>query len=467
MSAKIIFYGGVGTVTGANFLLNTLAEQVGSPSGHSEQGKKILIDCGALQQEYLDQFDTVNAAQFPYDPKSIDVLIVTHAHADHIGRIPKLVKDGFRGIIYSTPPTKDLSEIMFDDAIGIMETKAEEVGCDLLYDHKDVELALSLWQGVDYHQRVSIDDFSFSLLDAGHILGSALVKLSRKGRVILFTGDLGNSPEPLLRDTESPEGANYIVMESVYGDRVHEGRTERRTHLLEIVDETRERGGVLIIPSFSIERTQVLLYELNAMVEDGAMASIPIYVDSPLAIRITEVFKRYAGLFNSAAQERIQDGDNLFACAGLKVVKNKSESEMIHRSPSPKIIIAGAGMSGGGRVRAHEKFYLGDRKATVLFVGYQAPGTLGRRIQDGEKKVRIDGEYIKVHARVETVSGYSGHADRNQLLDFVEKAGERLEKVFVVMGETGSSLFLAQRVKDFLGVESAVPQKGDEVILAW
>jgi metallo-beta-lactamase family protein len=223
----------------------------------------------------------------------------------------------------------------------------------------------------------------------------------------------------------------------------------------------RARNGTLLIPSFSIERTQVLLYEINSMIEDGSMEPIDMYLDSPLAARITPVFRAYAELFNAEASAKLTAGDDLFAFPGLHITKNKNDSEAIHREDNPKVIIAGAGMSAGGRIRSHEQHYLGDKRAGVLFVGYQAAGTLGRRIQDGAPKVQIDGEYIRVHAQISTLTGYSGHADRDQLMNFVEGAGESLERVFVTMGETKSSLFLGQRIKDFLNIDTVVPKKGD------
>lgn len=444
--SKITFNGGAGSVTGANFLFDTGTT-------------KILVDCGTEAQEFV--CDDRNFEAFSDDVRSASALMVTHAHADHIGRIPKLVREGFRGAIYSTSATRDIAAIMFEDALGIMREESEKHGCDMLYEAGDVDRALSLWQGKDYHAPFEIADVKIEFLDAGHILGSALVKMSRAGRVVVFTGDLGNTPEPLLRETEMPTGAHYIVMESVYGDRLHEGRAERKQHLREAIEQIRARKGTLLIPSFSIERTQILLYEINSMVEDGEMEQIPIFLDSPLASRVTPVFRTYAELLNPEAGKRLAAGDDLYTFPGLSITRNKQDSQAIYDEPNPKVIIAGAGMSGGGRIRGHEKQYLSDKHATVLFVGYQAPGTLGRRLQDGAKSVQIDGEYVRVHARIENLSGYSGHADRDQLMQFVENAGESLEKVFVTMGEMKSSLFLGQRIKDFLGVEAIAPQKAD------
>lgn len=452
MTAQLTFHGGAGTVTGANFLLDT-------------GEKKILIDCGILQREQV--CDTENSAPFAYDVKAMDALIVTHAHQDHIGRIPRLVRDGFRGAIHSTGATYDLAALMFADALNVMKQDTERHGCELLYESGDVEQALALWTKHEYHESFHIGGAAVEFLDAGHILGSALVKLTRNGRTLMFTGDLGNSPEPLLNDTESPAGANYVVMESVYGDRVHEDREQRREQLRHCVETVRARKGVLLIPSFSIERTQVLLFELNTMIEEGKLAPIPVYLDAPLGIEVTDVFRKYKNLLNPEARGRFSEGGDPFSFTALKLTRQVNESRTIHGAPDPKVIIAGAGMSHGGRIRGHEKYYLGDKRAMILFVGYQVPGSLGRRIQDGEKRVEIDGEHIRIYAERATLGGYSGHADREQLLTFVENAGESLERVFVTMGEPKSSLFLAQRIKDFLGVEAVVPDAGQSSDIDW
>jgi metallo-beta-lactamase family protein len=459
MKSTLSFWGGVGTVTGANFLLD------------SGEGK-VLVDCGILQQESPSAgvCGDENFAPFPYDAASIDALVVTHAHADHIGRIPRLVREGFRGSIYSTLATRELVSLMFDDALHVMKEHAERHGCEMLYEKEDAQRALSLWRTHEYHEPFAVAGYGVEFADAGHILGSATVRFSRPGpaggdRSILFSGDLGNTPEPLLSDTEPATGANYMVVESVYGDRVHEGREDRKEVLRLAVESARKQNGVLLIPSFSIERTQVLLFELNDLIESGAMKPVPVYLDSPLAARVTDVFRRHTKLFNESARSHFERGDDTFTFLGFKVVKLTGDSRALHEEKGPMVIIAGAGMSGGGRVRAHEKHYLPQKNAAILFVGYQTPGSLGRRIQDGEKQVTIDGERIRVRASVGSLTGYSGHADREQLLTFVESAGESLERVFVTMGEPKSALFLAQRVKDFLGVDAVVPKQGDSAQL--
>jgi len=449
--ASITFHGGAGTVTGANFLFDT-------------GDTKILIDCGALEREHV--CDESNAMPFAYNPADIDVLFVSHAHADHIGRVPRLVNQGFKGIIYSTAATRDLAALMFDDALNVMRIDAQKHGCSILYEKDDVERTLSLWQTHEYHEHFHVGEAQVELLDAGHILGSSMIKLTRGERSIIFTGDLGNSPEPLLNDTESPEGVNYIVMESVYGDRLHEHRDERANILRDAIEHTRTQGGVLLIPSFSIERTQILLFEMEKMIE-GGMKPIDVYLDAPLAIRVTEVFRKYPKLLNADVQTHMEGGNDPFIFKKLHVIHDVAESRKIHEAADPKIIVAGAGMSVGGRIRAHESKYLPDPKATVLFVGYQAPGSLGRRIQEGQKNISIDGEQVTVRAAIGGLTGYSGHRDRDGLLEFADNAGPSLEKVFVVMGEPKAELFISQRIHDFIGVEAHVPAAGEKVEINW
>ena len=447
--ATLGFYGGVGSVTGANFLLDT---------GEAA----FLVDCGLIQGDRFAQ--EANADDFIYDPADIDVLMVTHAHADHIGRIPKLVRDGFTGTIYSTHPTKDLANVMLRDAHKIMQYEKERYGNELLYEADDIDKALQLWKTVGYDEVIDLpDDVKAHFTDAGHILGSGMVQFERGGKKIVFTGDIGNVPQPLLNPPTIPEGYDYMVMESVYGDRQHE-EVEERTELLRFyIEDSLKKGGTLLIPAFSLERTQGMLYEINNLVEEAGMEPIPVFLDSPLAISVTGLYKEHEAFLKDSVREEIKGGDDIFHFPKLKFTHTRAESAEIHEEKGAKIIIAGSGMSHGGRIRGHEKRYLEDSKNTLLLVGYQSVGSVGRLLHDGAKKVVIDGKEIKVRAKIARIRGYSGHADRDQLIELVAGGGEGAKQVFVTMGEERSSLFLVQRLRDYLGLNAVAPSQDEEV----
>jgi metallo-beta-lactamase family protein len=448
---KLTFCGGVGSVTGANFLLE-------SPE------KKIIIDCGLEQGTRYSV--PKNAAPFVYDPSSIDILLITHAHIDHTGRIPKLVKDGFKGKIYSTPETKRLALVMLEDSMKLMEREGEHEGKEPLYNADDVHNTFNLWQTIPYHTKTDLGDgFELYIKDAGHVLGSSMFEITYNTKKIVFTGDLGNSPTPLLRDTEAITDADYLIMESVYGDRNHESHEERVSKLEDIIEDTIKRKGALIIPVFSLEKTQVILYELNKLVEEGRVLSIPVFLDSPLAIKITEIYKEMTKDFNAEAQAAIKKGDDIFNFPNFHMTTTSDESKRILEIPGPKIIMAGSGMSNGGRILHHEVNYLADPKNTLLLIGYQAVGTLGRQIEDGAKKVTIFGSEIEVNAHVEKIDGYSSHKDSEHLVQFVEQTAKTVKKVFVVMGEPKSALFLVQRLRDYIGINAYHPEEGESVDL--
>ena len=449
MSINLKFCSGVGSVTGANFLL-TLND--------GKKETKVLVDCGLIQGEKAAQAE--NREEFGYQASEIDILFITHAHLDHVGRIPKLVKEGFNGSIYSTPETMALAALILEDAVGLLEKDAKNEGVLPLYDIQDMRKALSLWKSIRYHEETHFPEgFSIYFRDAGHILGSAMIQFTYKDKKIVFTGDLGNTPTPLLKDTEPITGADYVIMESVYGDRNHESKNERRKKLESVIKNTMDRQGTLVIPAFSLERTQVILYEINKLVESGAIPSVPVYVDSPLATKITEIYKGSTRLFNDRAQGEISGGDDIFNFPRLSFTVSGDASRSIDHAKSPKIIIAGSGMSVGGRVLHHEEIYLPDSKNTILLVGYQTLGSVGRHLLDGAKKVSIHGNEFKVRAKIETILGYSSHKDSDHLLEFAGTTKDTVKRIFVAMGEPKASLFLAQKLRDNLGVDAIYPER--------
>jgi metallo-beta-lactamase family protein len=438
--AKLTCYGGAGSTTGANFLFEV--------AGH-----KLLIDCGMEQGG--EKAHDHNKKKFAYDPSTIDILFVTHAHIDHVGLIPKLLKEGFKGDIYSTEETKKLGELLLLDAAKIARFNEE-----VLYTASDVERSLGKWKTLVYHKPYNFGGFTVELFDAGHILGSSMFKFTVNGKTMLFTGDLGNSPSPLLPDAEKISGLDYLLIESVYGDRNHEHRELREEKFKRVVAESIARGGTLLIPAFSLERTQEILAKLDNLFESNEIPSVPVYLDSPLALKITTVYEHAGKLFNREAQTELEAGDDLFRFKGLHEIARIEASRGIASVSGPKIIIAGSGMSTAGRIVGHEARHLPDSNSTILFMGYQAAGTLGRQIAEGIKKVVIDDQVIEVRAKVERIDGFSGHADSNALVEFVSESEKTLQKVFVAMGEPRSSIFLAQRLKDELNLNAIATEEG-------
>ncbi len=443
---KITFYGGVGAVTGANYLVE---------SGDT----KILVDCGMHQGSNF--CEKHNFEPFKYDPKSISAVFVTHAHIDHIGRLPKLYRDGFRGTVYSTPPTKDFSELMLIDSEHIIIEEAKKFKKEPLYDISAVNDVVGAWKGIEYHAPVRVGPFTVTLYNAGHILGSSIIMVAAEGKTVLFSGDLGNSPAPIIGEKEYFTEADAVVIESTYGDRLHEPSATRKEALEDAIEDVVRSKGVLMIPSFAMERTQELLFEMNSLVEQGRIPRVPIFVDSPLAIKLTTIYKKYEMYFDTATRAMIGRGDAIFNFPGLQTTLTTEESKAINEVLPPKVIIAGSGMSNGGRILHHESRYLQDPESTILFVGYQSVGTLGRQILDGAKEVKIFGEKVAVRCKVRSIPAYSAHADQAQLLAWISPMRESVKKVFIVQGEGEASSVLAQKMRDELAVMAVVPTQDE------
>lgn len=452
---KITFFGGAGSVTGACYLV-----EVGQ--------EKVLVDCGMVQGSRFSE--SLNEQPFPFDLGELSAVIITHAHIDHTGRLPKLCRDGFKGKIYATAPTIDFAHALLLDSEHVIRMEAEREGGEPLYGIKDVERVFTQTEPAPYDQYTILNDnISFCLRDAGHILGSAIVELFLKDgdekRKIVFSGDLGNAPSPLVRDPFVVKDADYVLIESTYGDRLHPSEKARKDVLEDVIEETIAAGGVLMIPAFAAERTQELLYELNELVEHNRIPRVPIFIDSPLAIKITEIYKKYPQLYDEEARRLMKSGDEIFNFPGLRFTTDVEDSKKINFAHPPKIIIAGSGMSQGGRILHHEKMYLPDPKSTLLIIGYQVKGSLGRKLLDGESVVKIHGAEVPVRAKITQISGYSAHADQPRLLAWLEPMRFSVKKVFVVQGESEASRILAGMAADRFAVSTMVPEAGEIVIL--
>ncbi len=450
MSLRLSFYGGAGKVTGSNFLVE------------GTRGK-VLVDCGIEQGADFAVSDVYGP--FPYDVTAIDALVVTHAHLDHVGRIPKLVKDGFRGKIYMTPATRDLATLILLDSSHILAEEAQRLGRPPLYDVNDVETAFALVETLEYHvEREVAPGLSVYLRNSGHILGSASVRITDdEGTTVALTGDLGNSPSPLLPDWEPVPDADALVMESVYGDRLRPPSSERVAKLRDALKRAVAKGGTILIPAFSLERTQLMLYELSNFFSAGDLPKIPVFLDSPLAIKVTAVYEKWGmTYFKPETEDEMKREGSIFEFPFLKQTLFREDSMAIEKVAGPKIIIAGAGMSHGGRIGRWETLYLPNPTTTLFMVGYQAPGTPGRRMMEGAPSVRLAGNEVKIKATIEKLEGWSAHADRDQLMQFAEAAlaGKRTKTVFAALGEPSAERFLAQRIHDYLGARAVVPEYG-------
>ena len=467
---KIQFCGAATGVTGSCHLITT-------------EKHKILLDCGQFQGGKTRE--AMNYEPFPFDPAEIDYMILSHAHSDHCGRIPLLVKRGFKGDIYCTDATADLVDVMLKDSGYIHEKEAEwknrkneragRPAVEPLYTFNDAVDSLKFIKPVLYDQLIELnDEMKFVFNDAGHILGSAITELwiTEEGQTskIVFSGDLGVMDRPILRDPTIIKKADYVIMETTYGNRVHPSNSLDVTKLMDIIRETAKRGGTTVIPSFAVGRTQELIYELNRVYDSDSeyrkdFENLMVYVDSPMATTATEVFKRNAQVFDDETKAYITKGDNPLDFKNLKFTRTSQESMWLNTDPTPKVIISASGMCDAGRIRHHLKHNLWNRKSSIIFVGYQAEGTLGRMLLDGAKEVTLFGENIRVNAQIHNLEGFSGHADKDGLLAWLSGFQKVPKHVFLVHGEEESKKAFAYTVKEKLGYDPIVVTEPSEFTL--
>lgn len=447
---KITFHGATKEVTGSCILIET-------------KKTKFLVDCGMFQGSYFAH--EKNFEPFAFNAKDLDFVLLTHAHLDHCGRLPLLPMNGFEGKIYCTPATRELSEIILLDAAKVIKEEAMKHGHEILYKDKNVVFVMNYFWGINYGKKIKLSsDVTVCFRDAGHILGSAIIEVwireNFKTKKIVFSGDLGNYPVPIVRDTEMIDGADFVIVESTYGGRIHEPTGLRTVMLRQAILDSIGRDGVLMIPTFALERTQEILYELNYLHETRQIPKIPIFLDSPLAIEAVEIYKRYTNIFDNEAKLRIREGDELFKFDGLEMTRSVDQSKKINKVSPPKVILAGSGMSNGGRILYHLKLYLPNPKSHLLIISYQAEGTLGRALRDGAKRVIIDKEKINVKAKVTAIGSYSSHADQPKLLHWLKSMSKpKPQKIFIIHGEEKSSLMLADGIGQKLNLNSEIAIK--------
>lgn len=468
---KITFLGAARTVTGSNFLVEGA-------------GKKFLVDCGMWQGKAEQEME--NDQEFEFNPTDIDFVLLTHAHIDHSGRIPKLYKEGFRNKVYAHKATCDLCALMLPDSGHIQETESEwknrkrmrkgEKPIPPIYTAEEAAKCLEIFEAVQYDKIIEITpEIHVRFNDAGHMLGSSIIELwvreDGKETKTVFTGDLGNNDIPLLSPLTMIEDTDYLVMESTYGSRLHVKNEQKAEIFLNVVSETLDNGGTVVIPSFAVGRTQEILYELNKLKEEKEdeefirkykiLMKTPVYVDSPLAISATEVFSDNMDLFDEETKEEMAKGDNPLEFPGLQFTKTADESKALNEDPKPSIIISASGMCEVGRIKHHLKHNLWNPKSTILFVGYQAPGTLGYNIVNGAKTVKIFGEEIAVNARIEYIEGYSGHADQELLMNFIYSFIKKPKHIFLVHGEPESQDILRDKIEGETGLGVTIPEFGE------
>lgn len=464
---RVKFLGAAGQVTGSSYLL-------------SVNGLNFLIDCGLYQER---DYQSRNWNPFPFPPEKIDYLLLTHAHLDHSGLIPKIVKEGFRGRILCTPPTSEILPIVLFDTAKLQEEDAlikkkrhEREGRRgpypeiPLYTVTDVEKALPLVEAVDYQMKINLSpDVQIVFHEAGHILGSSIIEVLARNNGqtnrIIFSGDLGQWDKPLVRDPETFSEADYIFLESTYGDREHDHPEQVGERLAENVNRVHRTGGNLVIPTFAIERAQELMYHLSKLIRKKKIPQLPVFLDSPMAVSVTNVFGHYLKYLDEEARQMFSSGQNPFDFPGLRLVQSFDESRAIEKVKSSSIIIAGSGMCTGGRIKQHLVNNIGRPESTILFVGYQARGTLGRQILDGQSPVRIYGQMYPVKASIDQIQGFSAHADHRQLRRWLSFFKRPPKTLFLTHGEKEAITHLAEEIKNELGWSVVRPEYLEEVTL--
>lgn len=447
--------------------LGAAREVTGSCTLVTGEHHQFLVDCGMFQgSEFMDMR---NKEPFHFDPHRLSAVFITHAHLDHVGRLPLLIKAGFTGYIYATPATIELLELILNDAFEIMSYNERKFGTPLLYNLEDIALVRAQCKPLDYYKEYTLtpdSELKATLHDSGHIFGAAFVEVKLDGKRLMFSGDVGNINVPILRDTDPvPSGLDLMVCESTYGGRIHESADMRRQIIEKMVRQALQRGGVLMIPTFSLERTQELLYDFKKIFSgERGVPHVPIFLDSPLAIEALAVYRKYPSYYDTEAMQYLKEGEDMFAVEGLVLTRTREESKRINQVPGSKIIIAGAGMMNGGRILHHALRYLSDEKSTLLIVGYQATGTLGRQILEGHSPVKIFNERVQVRCHVQAIGALSAHADQQKLVDWISATPVPPQRVLINHGEPESALALALKLKD-RGVCAEVSELGLDIEL--
>ncbi|TAL50433.1 MBL fold metallo-hydrolase [Patescibacteria group bacterium] len=447
---KVSFHGAAREVTGSCHRLEFL----------DAEGKShaILFDCGMFQGEHM--CGNKNMTPFGFDAKEIEAVFISHPHADHTGRLPKLVKEGFRGSIYMVEPCVGLAKLVLEDAHHIMMEEAQKCGSSVLYELKDLDEAFQQVKSVAYHEHIELaPGVTIVFHEAGHVLGSSYISLEAEGKRVVFSGDIGNDDVPILPETELLTRADVVICESTYGHREHEPMNTRGDKLREAIQDIIKQRGVLMIPAFSIERTQELLYEINKLLLGELRTNLPIFLDSPMAIKATALYRHFKN-FLKFDESILKDPDkDFFSFPNLRETLTVPESKSINDVVPPKIIIAGSGMMSGGRIMHHLIRYLPYKQNRLLIIGYQAQGTIGRRLYEGAKSVRIFGEDVDVHAQVSAIGAFSAHADMNKLTRWLRpEDGEIPQKIFLVHGDPEAKEVFATHLRHQLQTEVIVPE---------